>query len=93
MNVPPGQPFELILPNREEAVPALELDIRELEDRALLHRPELRQLDYRKRINARETKAALLEMLPSLGMQFGGNYNSNTFLFYHNWLSYGARAS
>jgi outer membrane protein, multidrug efflux system len=93
MNIPPGQHFDLVVPNREEAVPVLERDIREMEDRALLHRPELRQLDYRKRINARETKAALLEMLPSLGLQFGGNYNSNTFLFYHNWLSYGARAS
>jgi outer membrane protein TolC len=64
-----------------------------LEDRALEARPELRMIDYRRRINARETKAAILEMLPSLNLQAGENYNSNSFLFNNNWAAYAARAS
>ena len=44
-------------------------------------------------INARETKAAILEMLPSLNLQAGGNYNSNAFLFNQNWAAYAARTS
>jgi outer membrane protein TolC len=64
-----------------------------LEDRALEARPELRMIDYRRRINARETKAAILEMLPSLNLQVGGNYNSNSFLFNNHWASYAARTS
>lgn len=50
-------------------------------------------IDYRRRINARETKAAILEMLPSLNLQAGGNYSSNSFLFNNNWAAYAARAS
>lgn len=50
-------------------------------------------IDYRRRINARETKAAILEMLPSLNLQVGGNYNSNSFLFNNHWASYAARTS
>ena len=50
-------------------------------------------IDYRRRINARETKAAILEMLPGLNLQVGENYNSNSFLFHNNWAAYAARAS
>ena len=50
-------------------------------------------IDYGRRINARETKAAILEMIPSLNLQVGGNYNSNAFLFNQNWAAYAARAS
>jgi outer membrane protein TolC len=64
-----------------------------LEDRALEARPELRMIDYRRRINARETKAAILEMLPSLNLQVGENYNSNSFLFNNHWGAYAARTS
>ena len=68
-------------------------DMAVLEDRALQARPELRMIDYRRRINAQETKAAILEMLPSLNLQVGGNYSSNTFLFNNHWAAYAARAS
>jgi hypothetical protein len=64
-----------------------------LEDRALEARPELRMIDYRRRINAREAKAAILEMLPSLNLQVGENYNSNSFLFNNHWGAYAARTS
>jgi outer membrane protein TolC len=65
----------------------------ELERKALLNRPELRTVDYQKRINAKETKVAILELLPSLNVYFGENYDSNGFLFHNNWLSYGAKIS
>ncbi len=93
MNLPPDQYYELDMPDREG--PNLELDLtpREMEQRALLNRPELRTVDFRKRINARETKAALLELLPNLSLEVGGNYNSNKFLFKNNWLAYGAKVS
>ena len=34
-----------------------------------------------------------LELFPSLKVSLGGNYNSNSFLLYQNWLSYAAQAS
>lgn len=95
MNLPPGQEQVMVLmvPEREARTLNLPLDMTVLEDRALEARPELRMIDYRRRINARETKAAILEMLPSLNLQVGGNYNSNSFLFNNNWAAYAARAS
>jgi len=95
MNLPPGQEQALVLmvPERESGTLNLPPDMAVLEDRALEARPELRQIDYRRRINARETKAAILEMLPSLNLQAGGNYNSNSFLFNQNWAAYAARTS
>jgi multidrug efflux system outer membrane protein len=95
INLPPGREHEMVLmvPEREARTLNLPLDMTVLEDRALEARPELRMIDYRRRINAREAKAALLEMLPSLNLQVGENYNSNSFLFNNNWAAYAARAS
>ncbi|MDH5739710.1 MAG: TolC family protein [Nitrospira sp.] len=95
INLPPGQEKDLVLLLPEREAHALELppDLAMLESRALLARPELRMIDYRRRINAREAKAAILEMLPSLNLQVGGNYSSNTFLFNNHWAAYAARTS
>ncbi len=93
MNLPPGEHFELEMP--EDPLPRQDLgeDMEALELQALRNRPELRVVDYQRRINADETKAAILEILPSLNLQVGGNYNSNSFLFNNNWLAYGAKVS
>jgi len=66
INLPPRQEQKMILliPEREAGTLNLPLDLTVLEDRALEARPELRMIDYRRRINAKETKAAILEMLP-----------------------------
>jgi len=95
INLPPGQEEKMMLmvPEREAGTLILPLDMTVLEDRALEARPELRMIDYRRRINAHETKAAILEMLPSLNLQAGGNYSSNEFLFHQNWAAYAARTS
>ena len=95
INLPPGQEKDLVLlvPEREAKTIDLPPDMTVLEDRALVARPELRMIDYRRRINAREAKAAVLEMLPSLNLQVGGNYSSNSFLFNNHWAAYAARTS
>lgn len=93
MNLDPGEPYELVVPDHALPDSQIEHQLDDLEYRALLHRPELRKVDYQKRINAKETKAAILELLPNLNMYFGGNYDSNSFLFHNNWLAYGAKVS
>lgn len=95
INLPPGQEHDLILmvPEREGQTIELPSNMEILEDQALQARPELRMIDYRRRINAHETKAAILEMLPSLNLQVGGNYSSNSFLFNNHWAAYAARTS
>jgi outer membrane protein TolC len=82
-----------MIPEREARTMSLPPDMTLLEDRALEARPELRMIDYRRRINAQEAKAAILEMLPSLNLVVGENYSSNKFLFNNHWAAYAARAS
>lgn len=95
INLPPGQEDDLVLmvPEREAHAIQLPSDMGGLEDRALEARPELRMIDYRRRINAHEAKAAILEMMPSLNLVIGENYSSNKFLFNNHWAAYAARAS
>jgi outer membrane protein TolC len=95
INLPPGQEKDIILmvPERESTTLSLPSEMAVLEDRALESRPELKMNDYRRRINAREAKAALLELMPSLNTIVGENYSSNKFLFNNHWAAYAARAS
>ncbi len=93
MNLPPGQDYELKIPDRTGTLPEVTMSLEDMELKALLNRPELRRVDYQKRINAKETKAAILELLPNLTVEAGKNYNNNTFLFHNNWLAYGAKVS
>ncbi len=93
INLAPGESFELALPKRQTLIPDRKLDLEVLERRALGNRSELRAIDYRQRINTRETKAAILDMLPKLNIEFGPNYNNNSFLFNNHWLTYGAKIS
>ncbi len=93
MNLEPGEPYELVMPLRIPPVSKVRESLDTLESQALMNRPELRKVDYQKRINAKETKAAILELLPNLNVYLGGSYDSNSFLFNNNWLNYGAKVS
>jgi outer membrane protein TolC len=93
MNLRPGQPFELEIPDRGNAIRDIAFSPQLLEQMALENRSEIRELIYKKRINAREAKVAVLNLLPGLNLDFGSNYSSNEFLFNNDWLSYGARIS
>ncbi len=89
----PGQSYQIAAPKTSTALASLPLPTENMEERALLSRPELRTVDYRKRINAKETKAAILELFPNLNLQIGGNWNGNSLLFNKEWLAYGSRVS
>ena len=93
MNLRPDQEYELVLPERTDVVKKIDYSPQMMEQFALELRPELRELSYKKRINAIEAKAAILKLLPGLNLNFSGNYNENDFLFNNDWLSYGARVS
>ena len=93
MGLPPGSTFDVQQPSRHATTLPDHLDAEKLEQQALEFRPELRTIDYQKRINAKEAKATLLELFPSMKLQFGGYYNSNSFFLYQNWLNYAAQVS
>lgn len=93
MNLKPGTQFSLVMPDRAEPMPTVTMGGDEMVMTALRNRPELREVSYRQRINARELDAALLSSLPSFRGLLGVNVDSNDFLFNNDWVQWGARAS
>ncbi len=93
MNLRPGTEFALVLPDRSTALPGVKYSGEDMMMTALQNRPELREVSYRQRINAKELDAALLSALPSFKGLLGVNVDSNDFLYNNNWMQWGARAS
>ncbi len=94
MNLPPGTPYELEIPTRDElTIPDLHMDIEVMEELSLMNRSELREIGYQQRINSKEAKAVLLTLLPGIDLNIGRTRSDNSFLFNDNWASYGAAVS
>jgi outer membrane protein TolC len=93
INVAPGTEFELDPTPDEMGLPMVDETPVELEQRALTDRPELREEDYRLRIDQAEVKKAMLRMLPGLEIDLGVHYDSNDFLVNNDWSDAGLQIS
>lgn len=93
MNLAPGTRFRLAHEGRKAGGLQLKAGLGEMISAAVYNRPELREVEYRKRINIHEAAAALLEMLPGIQIYAGSNYDSNSFLLNADWTNWGAKAS
>jgi outer membrane protein TolC len=93
MNLQPGTPFALVLPERTKTPPGVSATGEDMMMAALRNRAELHEISYRQRINRKELDAALLSALPSFKAVLGLNVDSNSFLYNNNWAQWGARAS
>ncbi len=93
MNLRPGTNFKLAHESRKQGSLALKAGLEDMISTAIYNRPELREVEYRKRINIHEADAALLEMLPGLQAYAGANADSNSFLLHNEWVNWGAKAS
>lgn len=87
-----GQPFQLS-DLAEEALPPAPLSLAELEELAMVSRPELREEDYRKRISAHEARRALVSTWPGLSLDLGWQYDGNRYLLHNDWAEGGLRVS
>ena len=91
MGLPPSAAFELAeLNDSDYRIPVMKADIATLERSALALRPELMELGYAQRITEGEGRAALLTLLPTASLYGGGYRDTNDFLLYNNWSTYGA---
>jgi len=93
INVRPGDGFELEVPAGAPAIREIAYDLPGMEETALLNRPEILQMAYEERINANDAKAALIDILPGIELNFGVNYNDNDLLVNNDWVNYGAQMS
>lgn len=90
INLPVGQSFSLVNPGMLKA-PEFPNSLEDMEIQALAMRPELREIDYNRRISAHEVKKTILRMLPGVEMTVGGHYDSNSFLVHQKWIEGSAR--
>lgn len=93
MNIAPSDTFSLVLPDRNTLPLKQPFKVDKMVTVALQNRSELREVNYRLRINSRELDAALLSTFPNFKLFVGANTNSNEFLYNNNWISLGAQAS
>ena len=93
MNIRPGETFALAQPVRRASSTNLTMTSDEMVFAALENRPEIRDIQYQLRINAKETKKALLEMLPTASLFATANWDSDQYLYSNNWVGWGAKAT
>lgn len=93
INLDPGTRFSLAAPSRRNARLSLKMNVQNMVWTAVRNRAELRDVWYKERINQHELDAAFLELLPGIQAYSGTNFDSNEFLYNHNWLNWGAKAS
>lgn len=92
LNLPSTTDFTL----QDVANPALsgvpsQLDT--LEQMALERRPELREEDYKTRIDVLETKRQIASLFPNLNLFGGISYDSNSYLYNNSWVQGGVGVS
>ncbi len=93
MNIRPGQDFALAQPKRYTHSTRLKMDTQDMVHAALENRPEIRDIQYKLRINSKEYKAKMLELLPGVNLFASANWDSDSYLLNSNWIGWGAKAS
>lgn len=92
MDLPPGKPFELAVPEGF-AEPKLTIAPQQMERTALLNRPELIEASYNERIGLNEIHKAMAKLLPGIELSVGAHYDSNDFLVHNEWRDAGLQIS
>ena len=88
MGLMPGQEYLLI--KTEKPLSELVMDLEEQEEAALFSRPELLEIRYQAEVTAKEARASMLSLLPSLQFNATWTYDSNKYLLNKNNTEYGA---
>ena len=90
MSLPPNAEFTLDIPAEMDNVKVTkDFGQIDLEQFALVNRPELRINDYEARIAKAEAKKEILRLFPGIEFSAGINYNSNSYLKNKNWADAG----
>lgn len=92
MGLPPGSTFEIPEEN-EFPLYANLLPIEEIEEYAMMYRPELYSGDLQELVKADDVKIAMLSAIPGVAFFSGDFFDTNKFLIYNHWLSAGLRVS
>ena len=92
MNLAPGTTFTLA-DSAEAPLSQVPGNLDQLEQLALEQRPELREEDYKTRIDAIETKKQIAALFPNLNLFGGVGHDSNKYLYNESWAQGGVSMS
>ncbi len=84
---------QLQLANEPLSEMKISQSVQELEQQALMQRPELREERYHDRISATEIKRTMASLMPALTLNTTYNYDSNAYNENSNWLDFSAMIS
>ena len=88
MGLMPDQ--EYVLVKTEKPLSELDMTLEDQEEAALFSRPELLEIRYQEEVTAKEARASMLSLLPSLQFNATWTYDSNKYLLNKNNSEYGA---
>lgn len=88
MNLPPDTDYTLVAPASYDMHQAMAYNLKQVEQYALLHRPEMREEVYQERISRKDVVREILRTLPGIEVTGGWNYDSNTYLYHDSWWSW-----
>ena len=96
MNLAPGADYELkvmLSQDGSETGKRIGKSITELENLALVQRPEVREEHYQSEIASLEIKKAFTRMLPGIELDLGRFHDTNDFLWRNSWTELALRLS
>lgn len=94
MNLPPASKYDLVVPNESNLIaPKVPYTLDDLENFAMVKRPEVREESYLARNSVLETRKSLLRLLPGVSLFAGLNSDSNSYLVNQQWASAGVQVS
>ena len=94
MNLPPASNFTVVSPEQSSlAQVKLPYTLGDLENFAMVKRPEIREETYLARNAVLDTRRSLTRLLPGVSLFVGINGDSNDYLVNRNWASAGVQVS
>ncbi|MGI9275077.1 MAG: TolC family protein, partial [Endozoicomonas sp.] len=91
MSLPAGTQFSLA--ETRAGLPEIGQSVTEMEELALLQRPELREEGYHNRISATEIKRTMASLMPSLTLNTTYSHDSNRYNYHSSWFDTSAMIS
>ena len=88
MGLLPNQKFKIVPTN--DPLTVLDMNLKGMEEYALVHRPELIESHYEEIISVQETKASMASLLPGLNFNAAWTHSSNDYLMNKTNFEYGS---
>lgn len=91
MGLPPSTEFDVAYEDVQLRKPE-DIDVKQLEELAMLHRPELYTSDLEEKVDADEVRASIASMFPNVTILGGHFFDHSPFLENNYWNTVGSRA-